>query len=265
MSVPNTQTRGDLERHLAEQLEFLKSSALAYDSGFDGEAKRLATTLRVLLHDTGRSHSLLGQLDIKDKIAFLSTVPNMPEGTTDHVRIGSHAELVGFVVGGRGRSCLPQLDDLMSDRVRGPVSFEEYWNETVIVDGARVAHSRKDIVLAVADQDGGAHIDPALNEKYASLSRGNSMGLKTGNELSGWRNVSGVELATVRQVAHEVIKTIDPHYPEQHIIKKSDSPVIGGMGFVVAKTPPRTTLPRVGRNERCPCGSGKKYKKCHGR
>ena len=28
----------------------------------------------------------------------------------------------------------------------------------------------------------------------------------------------------------------------------------------------RTRQPRkVGRNERCPCGSGKKYKRCHGR
>jgi len=24
-------------------------------------------------------------------------------------------------------------------------------------------------------------------------------------------------------------------------------------------------VPEVGRNEKCPCGSGKKYKKCHGR
>jgi preprotein translocase subunit SecA len=24
-------------------------------------------------------------------------------------------------------------------------------------------------------------------------------------------------------------------------------------------------IPRVGRNEPCPCGSGKKYKQCHGR
>ena len=24
-------------------------------------------------------------------------------------------------------------------------------------------------------------------------------------------------------------------------------------------------IPRVGRNDPCPCGSGKKYKKCHGR
>ena len=25
------------------------------------------------------------------------------------------------------------------------------------------------------------------------------------------------------------------------------------------------TVPRVGRNEPCPCGSGKKYKHCHGK
>jgi len=24
-------------------------------------------------------------------------------------------------------------------------------------------------------------------------------------------------------------------------------------------------IPKVGRNDICPCGSGKKYKKCHGR
>jgi preprotein translocase subunit SecA len=26
-----------------------------------------------------------------------------------------------------------------------------------------------------------------------------------------------------------------------------------------------TEVPRVGRNDPCPCGSGKKYKHCHGR
>jgi preprotein translocase subunit SecA len=25
------------------------------------------------------------------------------------------------------------------------------------------------------------------------------------------------------------------------------------------------SLPKVGRNEPCPCGSGKKYKNCHGK
>ncbi len=28
--------------------------------------------------------------------------------------------------------------------------------------------------------------------------------------------------------------------------------------------PPATSMPKVGRNDPCPCGSGKKYKKCHG-
>jgi len=27
---------------------------------------------------------------------------------------------------------------------------------------------------------------------------------------------------------------------------------------------PQLAAPRVGRNELCPCGSGKKFKKCHG-
>ncbi|MEE8441833.1 MAG: SEC-C metal-binding domain-containing protein [Spirochaetia bacterium] len=26
----------------------------------------------------------------------------------------------------------------------------------------------------------------------------------------------------------------------------------------------RRTVPKVGRNDPCPCGSGKKYKHCHG-
>jgi preprotein translocase subunit SecA len=26
----------------------------------------------------------------------------------------------------------------------------------------------------------------------------------------------------------------------------------------------RRELPKVGRNDPCPCGSGKKFKKCHG-
>ncbi len=37
----------------------------------------------------------------------------------------------------------------------------------------------------------------------------------------------------------------------------------GGQGEA-GKQPSRRTEPKVGRNDPCPCGSGKKYKKCHG-
>ena len=32
----------------------------------------------------------------------------------------------------------------------------------------------------------------------------------------------------------------------------------------VERKPMRREFPKVGRNDPCPCGSGKKYKKCHG-
>jgi SEC-C motif domain protein len=35
-------------------------------------------------------------------------------------------------------------------------------------------------------------------------------------------------------------------------------------GEEIAGPPIRNTAPKVGRNDPCPCGSGKKYKKCHG-
>jgi preprotein translocase subunit SecA len=36
-------------------------------------------------------------------------------------------------------------------------------------------------------------------------------------------------------------------------------------GGVVQETDESTVVPKVGRNDPCPCGSGKKYKQCHGR
>jgi preprotein translocase subunit SecA len=39
-------------------------------------------------------------------------------------------------------------------------------------------------------------------------------------------------------------------------------------GSVAQETDPATLaadMPRVGRNDPCPCGSGKKYKHCHGK
>jgi preprotein translocase subunit SecA len=52
-------------------------------------------------------------------------------------------------------------------------------------------------------------------------------------------------------------------------------PAAGGAATAVAPEPeqeiqlPKVTVrrdvPKVGRNDPCPCGSGKKFKQCHGR
>src|SRR5687767_1688890 len=65
-----TQTRADLEQHFEEQFQFLETSAKLYDGGATSEAKRLASTLRLLLHSSKNSHSLLRQVGRGDILFF---------------------------------------------------------------------------------------------------------------------------------------------------------------------------------------------------
>ncbi len=38
-----------------------------------------------------------------------------------------------------------------------------------------------------------------------------------------------------------------------------------GIRVIQVKPEPKEQIPVVGRNDPCPCGSGKKYKQCHGK
>jgi len=44
-----------------------------------------------------------------------------------------------------------------------------------------------------------------------------------------------------------------------------DGARLGAQGGVAVQAPIMRDAPKVGRNDPCPCGSGKKYKQCHGR
>jgi hypothetical protein len=61
-----------LEQHLEDQLRFLRKSAAEFDAGDTAEFRRMAVTIRVLVHDFRTSHSLLGQLNLTS-IPFAST------------------------------------------------------------------------------------------------------------------------------------------------------------------------------------------------
>lgn len=73
--------RGEVQRSmtdrlmslLAEQLDFLSVSCKRCDAGHLHEAKQIAHRLRVLLHDTGSSVSLLHQLGWKHELKLLDT------------------------------------------------------------------------------------------------------------------------------------------------------------------------------------------------
>jgi hypothetical protein len=64
------QTDEELKRQFDQQLELLSLLAISYDDGSEVAAKAMATCVRILLHDTNRSTSLLGQLNMKNLPIF---------------------------------------------------------------------------------------------------------------------------------------------------------------------------------------------------
>ncbi len=249
-------TNDELRAHLEEQLGFIEASATSFDGGLEGEAKRLAVTIRVLLHDTKASHSLLGQLNAKN-VDFFDTAFEF-----DPKNISPHGGLVFIAHGPPRTRYVAMLDDVP---VKHMTPFDTWWNAPVFVDKERRELSRKDLVLTAANQDGGAHVDPALDDVYYSLTRGNSLGW-TVSENGIARPMEGPERAAIRQIAHEVLKTFKPGYSK--MLKHEAGFVMGGMSLKVgpssSKRPAPSVGAKVGRNSPCPCGSGKKFKKCCG-
>lgn len=66
-------------------------------------------------------------------------------------------------------------------------------------------------------------------------------------------------------VAHYSIKDSDFEHHENATFEKIDGEWLFTDGRIVTAEPIQRESPKVGRNEPCPCGSTKKYKKCCGK
>ena len=251
MATDQPQSSEDLHRHLKEQINFLETSAKSYDEGYDAEAKRLAVTLRVLLHDTARSKSLLGLLGLKGGLFFDSAQPADPSSSSL-----SYHGLISICCNGVETKYVPFLDDL-PHRVGKEVDFDSWWDTVIFIDQKGQKFSRKELILSIANKDGGAHIDPTLNEKYADLSRQNSLGwYSVKNEAT--TPLEGAEKAAIRQIAHEALKSLKCNY-KKNLVMPGSGIMVAGVQIGYADSPSHE---KIGRNDPCPCGSGKKYKKC---
>lgn len=101
------QTNDELMIHLRDSLGFLDASSTYFDAGYVGEATRLATTIRVLVHDTAKSKSLLGLLDFKTKINYISTVQPF-----DPNNLMYQHDLVATQLNSEGASHVALLDNI---------------------------------------------------------------------------------------------------------------------------------------------------------
>ncbi len=71
------------------------------------------------------------------------------------------------------------------------------------------------------------------------------------------------EEARLRREAEEMAQRMQFKHEEVSALQQPDEPEQGEHVAEIAPMPVRTE-PKIGRNELCPCGSGKKYKHCHG-
>ena len=149
---------------------FLIKSAAAFDDGETDESMRMAVSMRVLLHDTRSSISLLTQLNAKD-IFLTSTCGQIPTGAV--MNSGSmffyHIKMTPHGLRTMVKPCLNDGPPIPPYHLKA----EEWWSQIVFVlsHGTDRRISRKDIVLVAANKDGGAHVDQSLTPQYESLQK----------------------------------------------------------------------------------------------
>jgi hypothetical protein len=91
------------------------------------------------------------------------------------------------------------------------IPFADWWNTEVVCLTAGLRMTRKGLVLAVANQDGGAHVAATLRPDYATIKSG--AGLIATFQPAGGDSVEipleSHSVATLRQIGYEVLHSPD--------------------------------------------------------
>ena len=203
---------GELVHELNEQIALLTYACKSFDKGFEPIGKHIALSLRVLLHHHGQSQALLQQLGLCSK-RFMDTAHDLNPNN-----LLTDCLLTLMQLGGGGDRYYA-----LCQKGGGPlgerwIPFEKWWNNNVIKDKQGRYFNRRELVLNVADTDGGGHVDPRLDEAYLDLSRKNSL---------GWVIIKGdvqepfppPVMACIRQIAHEVLETLKKKGGDKVIVK----------------------------------------------
>jgi hypothetical protein len=210
--------RRELVALFNEQLDFLRTSAQAFDAGVLHEYKRIALVLRVLLHDTNASHSLLKQLGVKATLQYWDT-RDRPVAAPDRQIVAVHDWPQGMVGMAGTTSVFPDphgegawrwfpmlgSDPGLSVRRR---DFEAWWRDSIIELKSGQTFTRRDFVLGIANREGGAHVDPQPPVSWVLL-RDQSWDDAAGMVDAWGRRLPVPRLvpAVVRQIGYEAAET----------------------------------------------------------
>lgn len=215
-------TMKDKREALREQVSLLASYAEQYDAGHIAYAKPMATALRLLIHQTKSSHSLLQQLGLRQGRFFAVAKTLRPGNLATECDL-----LVTMLIGGVGAKHLPCIRPMT---LRDRVSFPEWWSASILKGRGGATMSRRDVITAVANTDGGAHFDAGLEKVYHSFRTGQLLGWSV--NLEGGRTALQVgmadadpsadppgtyleapQYACIRTIVHEFLLTMQKYAP----------------------------------------------------
>jgi hypothetical protein len=198
----------DFQQQLDRQLKFMENSCLLYDSGHREEAIRLATSLRIIFHDTNSCKSLLTHVQATGICMLSTSITHEPNKRCPHTLVRWH--------GTAGKDDLHAVPLLESAPSVISIAREDWWAKEVIFYGGTIVITRRKLILDAANKDGGAHVDATLDSEYEELVKGIGVsvsfrdadaktGLPVGDFLKSGLKYS--HFAGLRQIAYEVLNT----------------------------------------------------------
>jgi hypothetical protein len=198
---------GELQERLFQQIELLELANDNFDKGREVAALCIGTIIRVLLHDTNQSHSLFDQLGIKN-INFLDTSHNNHPGTY----LGLIIKFFSDVQDGQGGEVIykPTFTSDFHFKNKNWIDFDSWWDKKILINENGDSLTRKQLVLFIANQEGGAHIDPQIDEVYDKFRHSYSGGVRVFGSKSGIeRKFDNIPvLPSTRQISFEVIESL---------------------------------------------------------
>jgi SEC-C motif-containing protein len=102
--------------------------------------------------------------------------------------------------------------------------------------------------------------DPESAKEWAESAQWNRLEIVT-TERGGTEDADGI----VEFKAHYTVKDQEQEHHERARFARENGRWVFVEGRVIGRDPYRREEPKVGRNDPCACGSGKKFKKCCGR